>query len=181
MEDLEKYIKNHSALFDVEPEDGHFDRFEAKLKQKQQSKRRTLLQKTMRVAAVGLMLIMSGLYITDRFFIVDDSPEIAYNQEFTEAQYYYTNQINSGLNTLQEIKGVLSDEQRAMLVEELSEADTLFNELQADLEAAPNDPRVLEAMLNHYRVKAMIVNKIVNDLEQINDTQKDKTYENTQI
>ncbi len=181
MEDFEKYIKDNAKLFDVEPGEGHYDRFEAKLKQKQQNKRRSLVRQSMQVAAVGLLLIMSGLYITDRFILNEDKSEMSYNQEFVEAQYYYTSQINSGIHTLQEIDGVMSDEQRAMLVEELSEADTLFDELQADLKAAPNDPRVLEAMLNHYRVKAMIINKIVKDLEQINDTEKDKVYENAKI
>jgi len=181
MKDIEKYIKDHAALFDVEPEEGHFDRFEAKLKQQKQGRRRHLLHQSMRVAAVGLLLIMSGLYLSSRWKTEADEQALSYQQEFMEARYYYTNQIDQGLTTLEEMQGVLSEEQRAMLIEELTAADTLFNELQVDLKASPNDPRVLKAMLDHYRVKAMIINKIVDDLEQINASQKEKTYENAQI
>ena len=173
MEDLEKYILDNNALFNEEPPEGHFKRFEQKLQVQKSIKRRSFVHSTMRVAAVALLMIMSGLYVNDRFFseTMESVPNV--HQDFMEAQFYYKTQISHGINTLKSIDGGLSVEQRQQLVEEMSEADAYFEELQEDLKAAPDDPRVIDAMLNHYKTKAMIINNIVNDLEKINTVEKD--------
>lgn len=176
MEDLEKYIIDNNASFNEEPSEGHFDRFEQKLQQRKTNKRRSLVRSTMRVASVAVLMIMSGLYINNRFFNEEMEQAPQPNQEFMEAQFYYKTQINNGINSIKTIDGGLSVEQREQLVEEMSEADAYFEELQADLKATPDDPRVIEAMLNHYKTKAMIINNIVSDLESINtNKEEDKT------
>lgn len=175
MEDLEKYIKDNNTLFNEEPSAGHFDRFEQKLQQYKSNKRRRFIRSTMRVTAVALLLIMSGLYVSYSLFS-EDGEQIPYaHQEFMEAQFYYKTQISNGINSIKIIDGGLSTEQRAQLVQEMSEADAYFEELQEDFKATPDDPRVIEAMLNHYKTKAMIINNIVNDLEKIRSTKKGNT------
>lgn len=167
MNNLDTYIKDNAKAFDVEPSKGHFERFEQKLQTQNSHRRRNFVHKTMRVAAVGLLLIMSGLYITDRFIIQEDNTMTA-NHEFREAQVYYQTRINNGLNTIKSIDGGMTEEQREMLLDEMSNADDLFKELQKDYEANPDDPRVIEAMLNHYRMKAKVINSIISDLEKAN-------------
>lgn len=173
MEDLKKYINDNNALFHEEPREGHLDRFAQKLQQRKMHKRRHLIRFTMRVASVAVLMIMSGLYINMRFFNdeVEQAPYV--NQEFVEAQFYYKTQISTGINSIKTIDGGLSIEQRDQLVKEMSEADTYFKELQKDYKATPNDPRVMEAMLKHYKTKAMIINAIVNDLEKIKTNKKE--------
>ena len=173
MKDLEEYIKDNNALFSEEPSEGHFDRFEQKLQQRKINKRRSLIHSTMRIAAVAALLIMSGLYVNNRFFEQEEMPITDVNQEFQEAQFYYTSQINDGINTIKHIDGGLNETQRQQLVTEMSDADAYFKELQHDFETTPDDPRVIEAMLNHYKTKAMIINNIVNNLERINTTKKE--------
>lgn len=173
MKDIEEYINDNSTLFSEEPKEGHFDRFEQKLQQRKVNKRRSLIRSTMRIASVAALLIMSGLYVNDRFFNQEEAPMAHVNQEFMEAQFYYTSQINDGINSIKHIDGGLSDVQRQQLVDEMSEADAYFEELQRDLETTPDDPRVIEAMLNHYKTKAMIINNIVNNLENIHTAKEE--------
>jgi hypothetical protein len=179
MKDVEKYIKDNVELFNEEPATGHFNRFEQKLKVNKGHKRRTMLRSTMRIASIVALLVVSGLYLNER---LSSEEEVVYvNVEFEQAQHYYKTQISNGISAIESFDKVLNDEQRTMLVEEMSEADTLFEQLQVDLAARPDDPRVIEAMLNHYRMKAAVLNKIVNDLERINNTQKINHHENAQI
>lgn len=174
MEDFEKYIIENSASFNEEPREGHFERFEQRLQKQKVNRRRSLIRNSMRVASVAVLLIMSALYVNDRFFNQIEE-DIYINQEFLEAQFYYKTQINEGISTIKSIDGVLNDEQREQLVDEMSEADAFFEELQKDLETTPDDPRVIEAMLNHYKTKAMIINNIVNNLEKINQKKTDSS------
>lgn len=172
MEDLEKYIIDNNASFNEEPAEGHFERFEQRLQKQKVNKRRSLIRSTMRVASVAVLLVMSGLYVSMRFFNEEMEQAPQANQEFMEAQFYYKTQISNGINSIKTIDGGLSVEQRKQLVEEMLEADTYFEELQEDFKATPDDPRVIEAMLNHYKTKAMIINNIVNDLEKISTNKK---------
>lgn len=172
MKNIEDYIKNNTELFNEEPNEGHFERFRQKLQQQKVSKRRSLIRSSMRVASVAILLIMSGLYVSNRFFNASEQ-ELNSNIEFVEAQKYYVTKINNGINSIKNMDGSLSGRQRAMLVREMSKADDLFKELQHDYQTTPDDPRILEAMINHYRMKAMIIDNIVNDLEKYNTKQKE--------
>ncbi|MDA3854071.1 MAG: hypothetical protein PF444_07520 [Bacteroidales bacterium] len=173
MEDLETYINDNNALFSEEPSEGHFGRFEQKLQERKTHKRRRLIRSTMRVASVAALMIMSGMYVSSRFFS-EDVEQVSYvHQEFMEAQFYYKTQISKGINSIKTIDGGLDAQQRVQLVDEMSTADAYFEELQEDFKATPDDPRVIEAMLHHYKTKAMIINSIVNDLEKINTTKKE--------
>lgn len=174
MDALENYIKHNIHRQDEEPAEGHFQRFEQRLQAQQKTPRYSLLQRSMRVASVAVLLIVSALYVHEHFFV---DQELYINPELQQAQYYYKTQIAHGLSTIETIDGVMSDEQRTLLMQEMSEADELLQDLQQELKSAPDDPRVIEAMLHHYRLKAAVVNNIVNDLQQLETSQKKHHYE----
>ena len=119
---------------------------------------------------------MTSLYVHERFYNTDTEHV---NPEFEEAQYYYKTQISNGLSTLETIDGVMSEEQRELLMQEMDQADELLQDLQDQLKVAPDDPRIISAMLHHYRMKAAVINNIVNDLNRIKDNQKKYHYETT--
>ena len=174
MDELEKYISNNASQLDVEPNEGHFQRFEQRLDAYHRAKRQSWLQRSMRVAAVAVLMLMSTLYVGQRFFTPDDGYT---NIELQEAEYYYKTQISNGINTIEAIDGVMSEEQRALLLKEMEDADELLHDLQEELKLAPDDPRLIEAMLQHYRLKASVINKIVNGLQHIKTTQNNYNYE----
>ena len=170
---IDEYIKSNVDAFDSVPSAGHFERFEAKLKERRLHNRRRLVRRSMRIAGVGVLLIMSSLYVGQQFFSTDSDHYI--NPELQQAEYYYKTQISDGLTTISRLGDVLSEEQQAALMQEMGVADSMFQELQMALSATPDDPRVIDAMLQHYRVKALVVDRIVNDLERINKIHNDET------
>lgn len=176
MDELEKIVTLSLHRLDEEPEEGHFQRFEDKLKAHKKANKHSLLQRSMRIASVVLLLIMTTLYVNERFY---SNNEAYVNPEFEAAQYYYKTEISDGLSALQTIDGVLSDEQRELLLQEMEEADQLLQDLKDELKVAPDDPRIISAMLHHYRMKAAVINNIVNDLNIIKDNQKKYHYETT--
>lgn len=181
MDNLENYIKDNTDLFNEEPRGGHFGRFEDKLKTNKLKKRKSLLQSTMRIASLVALLVVSGLYVNEHYFDTGESDLDYVNPEFSQTQFYYQTMINKGVNSLKAFDNVLNAEQKQMLINEMTTADTLFKELQDDLEARPDDPRVIQAMINHYRMKAEVINKIVSDLEKINMTKTPTHYEKSKI
>lgn len=181
MDNLEKYIEDNTHLFNEEPKGGHFERFEEKRSANKAKKRHTLLRSSMRIASLIALLVMSGLYVNEHYFANRDGDVLYVNPEFSETQFYYQTMINKGVNSLQTFDNVLNAEQKEMLINEMTTADTLFRELQDDLAARPDDPRVIQAMIGHYRMKAEVINKIVTDLEKINMTKTPTHYEKSKI
>lgn len=187
IEDL--ILKNLEALNDNEPENGHFNRFEARLK-KQNSKYRFSWSLVAKVAAAVVFVLLA----TNQAFIYFSPNQqglirhTGENSEFTlasvspeyeETEFYYQTSIRSGLNQWDELtrEGFVSEEEQTMMHEELNEFESRYKTLQKDLAANPNDERVINAMLEYYQVKLSLINMIVNKLEEVKQ-QKNTSYEN---
>jgi len=64
----------------------------------------------------------------------------------------------------------MGSEQQKMLMEELAEMDQLYKKIQKDYQEMPNDPRIVQAMIQHYQMKVAILNRIINDLNNVKQT-----------
>jgi hypothetical protein len=189
----EDYIKkliteNLEELNDNEPRDGHFDRFESKLKK--QNRKRTLNLKLVLKIAASVIFVFLAVNQAIIYF----SPEqqefgmnmasragmslASVSPEYEEVEFYYTNAINVGLNQWEELanQGLISEEEQIMMNSELEEFETVFNQLQNDLETNPNDDRVINAMLEYYQTKLSVINMIVNKLNEVKQ-QKNTNHE----
>ena len=187
---IEKLIQNNlEALNDNEPMDGHFERFEAKLKA-QHKKRKISLNVVLKVAAAIVFVFLA----TNQAFIyfspnsqglilnANKPSEVtlaSISTEYKEVEFYYTTSIKTGLNQWDELnnEGYISDEEQTMMQTELEEFEKLYKSLQDDLAANPNDERVINAMLEFYQTKLSLINMIVNKLEEVKQ-QKNNHYEN---
>jgi len=188
----EMILKNLEALNDNEPMDGHFERFEMKLKA--ESKIRSITWKrVLKVAAVVIFVMLATNQISIYF-----SPETkglaglvlnktentnislaSLSPEYKEVEFYYTTSINTGLNQWNELSkaGLISEDEQAMMDDELKDFENMYKNLQQDLAANPNDERVINAMLEFYQVKLSVITMIVNKLEEVKQ-QKNNHYEN---
>lgn len=181
--------KNLEALNDNEPMDGHFERFEAKLKA-QHKKRKISLNIVLKFAAAVVFVFLA----TNQAFIyfspnsqglilnANKPSEVtlaSISTEYKEVEFYYTTSIKTGLNQWNELnsEGYISDEEQTMMQTELEEFEKLYKSLQDDLAANPNDERVINAMLEFYQTKLSLINMIVNKLEEVKQ-QKNNHYEN---
>lgn len=186
----ELILKNLKELNDNEPPEGHFERFEEKL-EKQHKKSTFSMNVVWKVAAAVIFV-----FLAVNQGIIWFSPEkeqsmqatareqvslASVSDEYEEVEFYYTNAINSGLNQWEKMaaEGLITEEEQQMMDTELAEFETVYQKLQNDLAANPNDERVINAMLEYYQTKLSLINMIVDKLEEVK--QKNESHETSKI
>jgi len=183
----ELILNNLEGLNENEPMDGHFARFEAKLKT-QHKKRKITLNVVWKVAAAVIFVLLATnqafIYFSPNqqnlFFNSRNNSEVtlaSVSTEYEEVEFYFTNAINVGLNQWNTLNddGFISEEEQQMMDSELAEFEERFKTLQEDLAANPKDERVVNAMLEYYQTKLGVINMIVNKLEEVK--QKNNNHE----
>jgi hypothetical protein len=189
MNNLENIMKENKALFmDQEPASGHVKRFEKKLnKQNNRKKIVQLTYKISKVAAIGLLVLMSGLWAKNQFFVTDNQPMTlsAVGNDYKEIEMYYTSQISNKYQQLEESQLLSNEAYKDILLSEITEMDTIYLELQQELGANPNDERIVQAMIRHYHTKLQVINGILDrfqEIQNMNQQQsKQNEYENTSL
>ncbi len=172
MKDIEKIIRDNVDFFNSEePFEGHFERFSSKLQARQfvAPKRVSVTPYLLKAAAVAILVALSSLWTWEhvlspsakKMALGDVSPE------YREIEQYYVKEVSMIEN---EIDGIWINGQpqdKEMLLEELEEMDKIYEELQKDLKANPNDERVINAMIEHYQQKVDVMNYILSQLKQV--------------
>jgi alkylated DNA nucleotide flippase Atl1 len=183
MDDLEKIIMKNRQLFDsVEPSSEHFIRFQTKLDkiQKRKIKPWKSWMFAVKVASVSVLFILSALYVNEHLFIKNSFSGKQENNEVIEAQQYYNHLVTTRINQIEQLNDYMTPEQKQMLKKEFTEMDEMYKKLLNDYNKMPNDPRIIQSLLKHYQMKTEILNRIVNDLKNI-QTQKQQKNENIEL
>ncbi len=188
MNDLEKIINENRSVFDSsEPDEGHFERFEQKLNQRHKGKSQTFtLGYMLKAAVVALLVVLSGLWVYDKTFsppaIKDGIALREISPEYNEVEMYYTRLVNQKYNEINEFS-FIDTAQKEMLMHELNEMDSIYENLKKDLRLNPNDDRVINAMIQHYQLKVEVMNQILGQLQQVKSIEQEKqnNYESTKI
>lgn len=174
MKNLEKIIRKNSDFFNgYEPSEGHFERFSAKLEAKVATiiplKRVSVLPHLLKAAAVAILVTLSSLWTWENV-VSPDAKRMALSDvspEYQEVEQFYVQQVNLMENEIQGIWINDHPEQKEMLLKELETMDVMYDELQRDLKANPNDERVINAMIEHYQRKVDIMSYIVSQLKEV--------------
>jgi len=178
MTDLEKYIREHRLMFDTDqPPSGHLERFGEKLgTEKGRSIRiRHLLQVAASVAVIlasAFVIITrdrSGSKVADR-----QIPEVV-----LEADRYYADRLHAKYEQIREFP-FEQPEEKTLLLDELEDLDAHHRQLMSDLQANPDDERVLNALIRHYQMKLEVMDQIINQLQQLKN-EKSKHHENDNV
>ncbi len=95
---------------------------------------------------------------------------------------YYTHLVNQKYSEINQCE-TLDSTQKGMLMYELGEMDSIYSNLKNDLKTNPNDQRVINAMIQHYQLKVEVMNQILQQLQQAQNINKQKSenYESTEI
>lgn len=144
------------------PHDGHFERFEMKLDNNRKKKPVRFLAYVSSIAAVlvvALLVFTPGQGTSSSYTLSDVS------EQYADVETYYQNTINKQFTLLESYEGSLDSEALKVAMEELEAYDTIYIQLCFDLAAAPNDERVINALLSYYQTKLEIVSTILNELE----------------
>ena len=168
MSDIEKQIKEQRLLLDSDrPREGHEDRFRQKLERLPLGRpvRRIRFRHAIQVAASVVLILTSAILL----FNNNSSNKLAQKDipaAVMEAEFYYTSQVDARYD---EISGFdFGDaEEKAMLLEELKDLENYHQQLMKDLEANPDDNRVVSALIRHYQLKLEVMDQIITQLNQV--------------
>ena len=184
MDELEKFIRENKEMFtDEEPLEGHFERFGARLKFQQRRNRIRQIYRITSIAAVGLLLIASSIFVYDRYF--ETSPVSLrlgdINPELQKVEYYFTSQIdqtNTGIDSLSYYTDKITID---AMHQEIARMDSLHTSLQKTMGLNPGDERIVNAMISYYQARLKVMQNFVEMLNQIkqNNNSKNVNHENT--
>jgi hypothetical protein len=189
MKNLEDIIRSHRGEFDdLEPSEGHFERFYQKLHRHNRRKRLFSWKVMLQAAVVAVLVVLSGLWVVERIN-QEQSPETLalekVSPEVREAHFYYSSLMDKKYEQIKEFD-FRNEEQKEMLLNELQDMDSIYVNIKDDLRTNPNDPRVVNALIRHYQMKLDVMNQILEQLRAINEQRKsnekkDENYETTEI
>jgi hypothetical protein len=162
---LNEFIDLNSGQFDCfEPSPNVWDKIEAK--QAKHHTKHTLIRTSMEVAAAVILLF--GLYIAinkgfgkkDSMLANEaDSTVTIQIAEFKEAQDYYGSEVKTKLESLKHnaknYPEIMND-----TYTELKSLDVEYHKLQNDLKEGVQNSEVVSAMIQNYKYKLEIIDKI---------------------
>lgn len=172
---LEKFILNNKADFDeLEPDLRLWENIE---KQLPQSKTRLLRPFLLKAAAVAAIFI-AGYFAS--YWVYQGNENQQYNdvalsedvQLLQEAKAYYTGQIQERTDLVLSL-AVNRPEMKEELKNEFNEMDKLYADLEKDFSDQIDNEAVIEAMIQHYRVKLELLEDMLLQL-QASSSEKEK-------
>lgn len=181
-DELEKLIlDNRESILDEEPLEGHFERFEARLQKASKPGRVIQLRPLLRIAAIVVFVLLAvnqaRIYLTP-----EKKAELtlgSISPEYREVEFYYTNAIQMGMSQWNRLskEGYVSESEQQMMKSEQQEFDHMYQKLQEDLKANPNDERVINAMIEYYQARMNVINLIINKLQEVKQQKNNKSHE----
>ncbi len=186
MEDkLDQFMReNRSEFDDPEPQAGHAFRMEERLKQMDTPTRSLMPRRWWVAAAVVAALLVWQTYSDQN---VEDPPEKTYagmslsdvSPELGEVEQFYTNRLDRASASWDN----LSTEEQELytpLLMQLEALDQDFKDLKIELEKNSGDQRVINSMIQNYRIRLELIDRHLELIELINDN-KINNHENQPI
>ena len=184
MDELEKFIRENKEMFtNEEPMEGHFERFEGRLRFQQRRNRIRQIYRITSMAAVVLLLIASSIFVYDRYFdaapasfrLGDISPELQ------KVEYYFTSQIDQTTTGVDSLSHYTDKITKDAMHQEIARMDSLHTNLQKKMGLNPGDERIVNAMISYYQARLKVMQDFVEMLNQIkqNNNSKNVNHENT--
>lgn len=176
MIDIEKKIEDNLPYFnDQDPDQGHRDRFAARLTPVSSKKRRINILTISKIAAVVVLLIsVSYIFLKPNALITPEVfyvTQIEYPFDMVEVQTYYDNLSNT---RLEEIDDLAQNENEAIRLKKMAQKkmeklDANLSMIEKEYMKNPQSEELKEAIISNKKMKAEVVNNIV---EQMNNAQR---------
>ena len=178
MDQLEKIITAFKdEMQDENPLEGHFERFELKLETQKKNK---TFNRIRYIASLAAILAIALLVYKSNFNNTKTKTLSDLSNQYADVEYYYTSSINKQVKLLNKLNSEIGGDQTIKtLTEEIKAYDKMYEQLCNELNATPNDERVINAMITYYQTKLEIINKILNEIK--NKHSKTKNNENINI
>ncbi|MBP6978109.1 MAG: hypothetical protein PHD61_03575 [Bacteroidales bacterium] len=177
MDKLEHLVRNKRQEFDhAEPPEDHVERFLMKLQEFHHPRKKpAYLNNIWRVAAVVLIIIAASFTIN--YFnliprsVMKGTAASELPPELKDVEVYYTTLTGE---KLQQIESLTTSKEEAERIRKqaLSEVDELESsnlQLQQEYVASGKNERVMDAIVNNYRIITSLLDHIINELSSGKD------------
>lgn len=161
---LKRYVASNRSDFEVFPFDEEVGWNDIASKIQPIKTKSQRLKPWLYVAASVLLVAVFGVSI-----IQPNQVESAYTSEIMEAKNYYQQMVDGKISL---VKSLVDDE---ALFADLEAMDVAFEELENDLKDDVDNEEVVAAMIDNYRLKLKILEKILEELEQNEHEQAEPT------
>lgn len=180
MDYIEQLIAdNLDELNSSEPDTGHFERFEARLK----AEKRVISFNwtTVWKVAAAVVFVLMAVNQVNLWLAEDEKPLVSLagiSPEYAEIEFFYTSSIQSGIDSWNSMaaSGVVSKADDEMMQQEFAEFERRYEEIRKEFEANPYDERVVNALLDYYQAKLGVIEMIVSKLQEVKN-QKNISHE----
>lgn len=170
---LEQRIKKNKELFDVnEPNEGHFDRFQDKLKEIREPKEPKLKRGhfSVRQIAASVVVLMAVTFVL--FLYNSDSNSLFASEstpELTEVTDYYSSVTEQKLAKIEELSQ--SDAEAAKLkqiaLSNVNAIDEQTKALEKEYIESNKNTRVFGAIVNNYKLLASALDKVIENMNEV--------------
>ncbi len=168
MKNFTQYINEHRDEFDdMEPELGHFQRFETRLNRKSKVKilEMSNFRQILSVAAVVSFVLVTTFtaYIFGNKYFTSQNSAMAnvVTSEIQEAESYYTSNYDSKLNELLKLECGNFESQKQSILSEIGEIDFSIANIHSELTFNKNNDYLQNALINCYQKKIELVEQII--------------------
>lgn len=159
------------------PAEGHEDRFLQLLEQR--PVRKVNFRHVLQIAASIAVILASAVVLIRSSRSGDKIAEHDIPASVIEADTYYSTQVGYRVDQIRAFD--FNDaEEKMLLLQEMEELDSYQKQLMKDLEANPDDERVVNALIKHYQVKLDVMDQIIYQLNQLK-TETDKKNEKESV
>lgn len=168
MTDFEKYIKEQRMQLDSDqPRQGHEERFLQKLDRLPEAPvRRIRFRHALQVAASLAIILTSTVLLIRQSGGEDQMASRNIPSAVLEADNYYASQVEVKYDQISEFD-FENEEEKTLLLNELKDLESYHQQLMDDLEANPEDNRVINALIRHYQMKMEVMDQIIIQLNQV--------------
>lgn len=161
---LKRYVASNRSDFEVFPfdEETGWNEIASKLPPVKPNSRR--ISPWLYVAASVLLVAVVGISI-----LRPGQGDAAYTSEIMEAKVYYQQMVDGKISL---VKARMDDD---ALFADLEAMDEAFTALEKDLKDDVDNEEVVAAMIDNYRLKLSILEKILEELDEKADEEEEST------
>lgn len=161
---IDEFINQNRDAFDHElPPAGHLKRFEAKLNKKGNSIRR-LIWTTRTIAAASILAFIFLLNMQQP--PKEQTQVVALSTEYLEAEKYYKGNIEEKLSELKNRSCETDIVHEERILNDLLDIDRNYEVLRKELIRNGNEERIMEAMINCFRIKEDFLNQVLSQIKK---------------
>ncbi len=177
---LKKYIAANEESFSASPRAGHLDRFK-KLQQKQVkpiAPRKIQIPVFMQIAAAFVLVFGIGWLFfnlgkmsnTPSYASIENTP-VNFSDELSEAETFFTQQVDI---KKKEVLAFSSSDNVAtsQIMLELEKLELQYIDLKEELAINSNNAQIINAMIENYRMRLSVLEKLLHQLKKSNTIKK---------